>query len=274
MEDQLLQAALDENTPTERLRELAVSVFKSEVVSFYESTPAERLRELGKIGINPLGKAIAQNPNTPTDILMKLFWHFPIEVLNNPVLDLLLLENPDFLYRLFLVNPKVFSKQDLPKFFNQWAKTHPDANIRTAFLANSTHIPQEWLEEFSDDASSFIRSLVAQKEKAPGHILLKLAEDKCAEVRVTVAKNPNSPTDALKLLANDEIHRIRELVAGHSNTPIHILEKLAINKYEDVRFAIAKNPNTPKYLQEKLANDECKKVRTIAAKKFLKTKSR
>jgi hypothetical protein len=251
MKSQLLQIAIDDNTSGEQLRELA----KMHINFAQISTE--------NLNIVALGQTIAKNPNTPPDILIRLFWNFPIEVLNNPVLKFLLLENPNLLYEFFQVNPKIFSKQNLPNFFIEWAIIHPDTNIRSAFIVDSPYICQECLEEFSNDSSSFIRSLIAEKEKTPTHILLKLAEDKYAEVRVAVAKNSNSSANALELLANDKIHRIRELVAGHKNTSIYILEKLANNKYEDVRLAVAKNPNTPKYLQEKLANDKCEKIRTI-----------
>lgn len=67
---QSLEEALDETTPSERLRELAIS-----------SQVKTRI-------------AVAQNANTPVDVLIKLFSEVPLHVLNNPVIPLLLLENP------------------------------------------------------------------------------------------------------------------------------------------------------------------------------------
>ncbi len=52
---------------------------------------------MAKIDDIELKKAIASNPNTPTKVLLRLINKHPQEVLNNSILPLLLLENPNLL---------------------------------------------------------------------------------------------------------------------------------------------------------------------------------
>ncbi|OKH46518.1 hypothetical protein NIES2101_25095 [Calothrix sp. HK-06] len=158
---QSLQEALDETTPSERLRELATS---SQVKTRF---------------------AVAQNPNTPVDVLIKLFSEAPLNVLNNPALSLLLLENPCFFEDLYKSNKRVFQQLELPKFFLKWALNNPEAEIR-ASLAISSKIPLSFL--------------------------IKLAEDKEPRVRIAVARNPRTPIQILNKLSQDNIFNVRRRV--------------------------------------------------------------
>lgn len=86
-----------------------------------ENTAPERLGELvEKDASRAIHEAIAQNPNTPTYLLLKLFKNFPLEVINNPVIPLLLLENPNFYEEFYLANFSVFEQVRLPNFFRQF----------------------------------------------------------------------------------------------------------------------------------------------------------
>ncbi|MBW4604096.1 MAG: hypothetical protein KME29_32140 [Calothrix sp. FI2-JRJ7] len=155
---QSLEEALDETTPSERLRELAIS---NQVKTRF---------------------AVAQNPNTPTDVLIKLFSEAPLNVLNNPALSLLLLENPCFFEDLYKSNKRIFEQFEIPKFFLTWAFHSSDAEIR-ASLAISPKIPLTFL--------------------------MKLAGDKEQRVRIAVARNPCTPVQILKKLSQDDIFSVR-----------------------------------------------------------------
>lgn len=69
----LLLEAKDYQTLPERLSQIAQSCDQKEILS-----------------------AIARNPNTPTDVLVDFFADYPSDIFNNPILDLLYLENPNF----------------------------------------------------------------------------------------------------------------------------------------------------------------------------------
>ena len=84
------------------------------------------LTKIAAIEHRNIAKAIAKHPNTPPDLLVKLFSKFPIEVLTNPSLNLLLLENPKFLEELYNGFTNIFIQDniEIPNFFIEWAVNH------------------------------------------------------------------------------------------------------------------------------------------------------
>ena len=60
-------------------------------------TTSARLTQLAQEKHAEITKAIASNPNTPPEILWQLGQDYPSELLNNPVLALLPLENLNFI---------------------------------------------------------------------------------------------------------------------------------------------------------------------------------
>ncbi|MBW4603789.1 MAG: hypothetical protein KME29_30560 [Calothrix sp. FI2-JRJ7] len=105
MQPTLLEEVLDSSTSIKRLREIARDI----------TTPAECLYELFEL--YPYHSCIligvAQNPNTPPKILQQLFRRFPNQVINNCVIDLLVLENPNFIIRLCKTYCDVFCYKEL-----------------------------------------------------------------------------------------------------------------------------------------------------------------
>src|SRR5574342_1154616 len=87
METCLKEAEHPETTP-DRLDQLY------RIYQFYRSplTQAPYYQNYQK----ELLRRVAHNPNTPSPVLIALLKHFSIEVLTNPVLPLLCLENPAF----------------------------------------------------------------------------------------------------------------------------------------------------------------------------------
>lgn len=187
----LLEEALDETTPSERLRELAAS---SQMKTRF---------------------AVAQNPNTPVDVLITLFSEAPLDVLNNPVIPLLLLENPCLFEDLCKSNKRIFQQFELPNFFLHWALNNSKAEIK-ASLAISPKIPLSFL--------------------------IKLAEDKEPIVRIAVAKNLSTPVNILKKLSEDNYLSVRYEVASNPNTPKNILENFVLNGGEEISCIVLRNP--------------------------------
>lgn len=60
----------------------------------YEQTSPETLSKLATYPDKQTRQSVAANPNTPKDILILISTEFPIEVINNPVIPLLLMEDP------------------------------------------------------------------------------------------------------------------------------------------------------------------------------------
>ncbi|MEM8672778.1 MAG: hypothetical protein AAGF83_02730 [Cyanobacteria bacterium P01_G01_bin.67] len=61
-----------------------------------ENTAPEILTKLAKSEDELIRKYVASNPNTPTPTLLNLGAEFSRELIDNPVFDLLILENPNF----------------------------------------------------------------------------------------------------------------------------------------------------------------------------------
>ena len=94
----LEEEARSQDASQERLRELAaLNGDLAEIVASNVSAPPELLTELANHESKVVRKAVTSNPNTPTETLFKLGEYFPQEFLNNPVFELLILENSNFL---------------------------------------------------------------------------------------------------------------------------------------------------------------------------------
>lgn len=63
-------------------------------ISQDETTPPRILSQLAKSEDYITRQNVAANPNTSTEILLNLGGEFPSEVMSNPIIPLLLLENP------------------------------------------------------------------------------------------------------------------------------------------------------------------------------------
>ena len=62
-----------------------------------ENTAIDILSDLAKNEDYTTRQYVAANPNTPIEVLLSICFEFPIEVINNPIIPLLILENPDCL---------------------------------------------------------------------------------------------------------------------------------------------------------------------------------
>lgn len=187
--------------------------------AFNESTPTERLQELVNSGQEDVCKAVASNPNTAPDLLIQLFRKYPVEVLNNQVLDFILLEIPNFLEQLCRSYYLVFNKEGLPYFFINWASNHHDFLIRN-FVADSCYTPADILEKLSQDKFLRVRQTVAHNTVTPTYILEKLASDNLSEVRRCVASNKNATATILEKLAHDNNYIVRIVI---NNFPLNVL---------------------------------------------------
>lgn len=100
--DSLKQEATARNTSPQRLRELAA--MNDELTRLVAANPFADSSLLGELAIKArtnkdvkIQRAIASNPNTPTQWLIGLAYLFPEEFFSNPAYNLLILENVNFL---------------------------------------------------------------------------------------------------------------------------------------------------------------------------------
>lgn len=230
-----------------------------------ESTPLERLLELANSGEEDVCKGVASNPNASPNLLIHLFRKCPVEVLNNPVLDVILLERPNFLEQLFKSNCSVLNKERLPEFYVNWVSNHQENWIRT-FVAEGRYTPPDILAKLSQDPSLKVRQTVASNTATPIDVLENLASDNLSQIRYYVALNQNTPILVLKRLADDKVCRIRCAVAKNKLASCEIIAKLSNDNEVAVRKALANNTTTPVIYLEKLGCDENKSVRLCIAR--------
>ncbi|MBD2312382.1 HEAT repeat domain-containing protein [Desertifilum sp. FACHB-1129] len=193
IDSQLLQQASNPHTPPEQLRELAA----------YEDVAIRQL--------------VVVNPNTPTEVLWELGKEFPAQLLENPLLPLLFLENPSLFVPLdTLVN--LFQLERVPCYLKQ------------AFLRQNVELQQRIAQNFNMPVS-FFEWLTQSSEPL---------------VRWAIAQNPYIPLSTIEQLAQDPDAGVRHAIGLYSKTPVSLLEQLAQDPDPGVRGAI--NDRTqPKY---------------------------
>jgi len=230
------------------------------------NTSAKRLQEILDLDTPELCQAVAINPNSPPQVLLELFTICPLAVFKNLVLDLILLEIPDFYEQLLSRNYAVLiDLENLPSFILEAAINHPDSNIYQALIWRP-NLPAYYLAKLAHKEEYRIRKGVAIHKNAPIHILKKLAEDRDYNLRSSLASRQDLPSDLLKKLANDEHYYVRSVITENKNVPIHILEKLAAEPNNEVRCHLASQQHIPTDILEKLVKDRSLEVRLFAAK--------
>ncbi|VEP11455.1 hypothetical protein H1P_1050006 [Hyella patelloides LEGE 07179] len=235
-------------------------------------------------------KQVAKHPNTSPKTLKELFGLVPVEVLNNPIIDLLILENPNFLTDLCKSCPDCFQDVPLPLFFLEWAINHADSWLLCSIaiatktpvsileklasyddrevryqVARNPNISENIIEKLAKDSDLDVLRGLTENQKTPSHVLENLASNKHSYVRCFIARNPNISEDVIEKLAKDSDLEVLRGLAENQKTPHHVLENLAFNKHSYIRSVVAINPNISEEMIEKLAKDrEIKVLRGLA----------
>lgn len=189
----LQQEAENEKTMGSRLAELAqISTELAQMVAKNPSTPPELLGELSKSQDAKTRQHVAGNPNTPIDLLWELGVEFPQQLVNNPILCLLLLENPNLIDTI----PQktlcsIFTLETVPVYFRELALNYPKPWMRQRIAQNyKTHV--SILELLAKDSDRTVRHHIAKHPKTPVSLMELLARDEDYWVRFGVATNPQA----------------------------------------------------------------------------------
>ena len=221
-----------------------------------ESTTPEILTEFAKSEDRLTRKYVASNSNTSLETLKEIAKEFPDEVLNNPVLDLLILENPQ-------------------------------SNLIQLLLARSSITSIETLVELSECDDREILETVVENSNTPSSVLDKLPIRICKDrltptpwlrngysqfsptpILCAIARHPNATIDTLDKLIEDchcydgDESVCRAILENQKIAVAETLEKMPLfirkhiaERWQDISPEIA---NT-------LARDKCKEVRHIIA---------
>ncbi len=226
-----LHRARDPRTPADVLARLAASV-----IDRLASTP----RTAYEI---ELRAAIAANANTPLALLARLAIEHTAEVVHNPALLFVLVEDANALTTVF--------KDALLRLL-----AHPD-------------VPVDWLHHAARDKQPWVRRAAARAPSVPAEAQRALANDPDPWVLLDLATNPRLLPHFLEALAQREpppgkgASPLRRAVAANPSAPVHTLERLA--EIDSLLTIVAANPALPAYLFESLAAHEDPLVRAAVA---------
>ena len=298
------QEASSETTSAKRLKELAQDAKLASVVAKNPAAPPDLLAELADSDPKALRKNTMGNPATPYETLMKFASQYPEQLLDNPVFDLLFLENPNLLNDIPESALRSMLRREVcPESFLRWASKSEDEEVLLAVAMNAD-TPQEELEALADHTNKTVSEAVGLHVNLAGELTeswedvfqksVKMEEqsekmeDRHAllygtglmpewlvfqrvlplKVRKKVASNPDTPVELrlelLQQLAKDEKWAVRREVARNPNTPGELLQQLAKDESSDVRGDVARNPNTPLEAYFYLRLDKNQSVRDSA----------
>jgi hypothetical protein len=234
--------ARDPNTKTERLKELSAINWRlaAEVVRNPNVTADILSSIFSTYHSRSIRSQIIKNANCPVSLLLQEGPRHPSALLANPVLPLLLLEDPNFYEKLNLnaASSELLTEQ-LPESFIDWVVSKKNTYLSSC-LASNPHLTHEQTEMLITQldrgtyADKFVKHL-----KSPGWFLEQMAWSNNHAHRLAVAKNPSTPNNVLLEMVQYE---------SGTNRRLSVLQKPPSASREqslELRIALAKNPGTP-----------------------------
>lgn len=226
--DSFVKEVTSDDVSFERLKELSQkNLDLARLIAGNPASPTELLEIMARRRDSVILSNVTANPNTPTQILCHLGKKFPVQFLKNPILPLLLLENPNFFRQ---IPPNTLSS--LCDFI---------------------------LEHCYSDKG--IPKLETYDGLAPASVLQQLINSEDSMTLFCIAKHPNTPLVILEQLATHKFYNVRYGITLNPNVPVHLLERLAADESSYVRSSVAKNPNISIQTIFKLANDPILEVK-------------
>jgi protein phosphatase len=163
--------------------------------------PPATIRALVPIDDRQINAALAANPNTPIDVLIKLAASCPGELLANPALEVLELEEPGALSRLsFHAVLRLIEHPEVPGW------------LASRLLENKGIGPGH-------------RARLASSSASPGLLAVLCSEDGSG-LQDDLARNPALPEECARALLDDSRPETRRSLARHARHP-SILARLA-----------------------------------------------
>lgn len=232
------------NVPSDILENLVATTKDDRIlreIAGLPTTSPDLLRKLAKMTRRDVAYVVAENPNTPKDVID----YYATD------------PDADSLGRGAIASDPKSSPELLTKVYN----TEPDYYIGMRLLTNP-NTPDWIICELATKNSEIARSLASKKIKPEILKLLLQLDD--SEILRSLARNTTTPVSALVNFANDADYKIRQAVASNPNLPIASMQKLAKDKTKAVRYALVLNDAVPGDVLETLTNDKDIEIRSIA----------
>ncbi|MGF1487175.1 MAG: hypothetical protein ACFBSE_08680, partial [Prochloraceae cyanobacterium] len=110
--------------------------------------------------------AIAKNPNTSPELLIELFYAYPYQVLDNPVLELILFEKPDLIEIFCYQNSRFFEIKIIQAIVLDWSIINLNSQVCQAIAGNNL-IPIFYLEKLVFSENIEVRKRLAKNKNTP-----------------------------------------------------------------------------------------------------------
>lgn len=174
-------------------------------------------------------KNLISNPNTPPHLLKDYLFKGRKEVLDNPAIPLLQLEDPS-----------------LTQLFGDTGEAE--------MFAGQTEDP-ELLHLLAHHPSSEVKYAVARNEHITPKTFEKLLNDPDPLVKYAIAGHDNTPPDVIEKLSHEEDPEILREIAGRYDLPRKTFERLAVHNNSAVRQAVIHNKKIPDDILHNFIND-------------------
>lgn len=176
----------------------------------------------------PTKHHVALNPNTPSEVLLKLAPEFPRAFYKNPAFDWLILENPDLLFEMKQgVLKHILSLRDCPQSFLQWAARN-GSDSEKLVVVRRLDVEDELLE-----------IIVAGKP--------------CKAATIAIARNLSSTLEQLEAICGQDDSADR-LLAAHPNANSNLLAKLSESRDDIVRKNVLAHKNTSQLTLQQMSD--------------------
>ncbi|MGI2907028.1 hypothetical protein [Tolypothrix sp. VBCCA 56010] len=245
-------------------------------LAWADDTSVVVLEELSSHPQPEVREAVAINPNTPTETLLKLGKEFPDAITANPIFNLLLLENPESNFvRLSLARSTTTSEDKLARLLEI-----EDEEILLA-VARNPKTPLELLEQLVESPPPFydrdndgqyevddrLFFAIARNPNTSESLLLKLAESGISNIEIGIAQNPNAPLSLLNKFADWRDFLMHKVLALNPQIPNVMLKEMAGGNIDVSIFkALARNPQVPSAILEKLAGENDEEIHHLIKK--------
>lgn len=266
------------------------------------TTASDQLIKLAYTNDRRILERIAGNPNAPTELLLQLGAEFPEQLLNNPILPLLCLEQVNQVNKIPLKTLcRLLKQPNIPEHFfelgvksqNWEAITCLGMNPQTPKailerLVQTTWNPEfqqvaklhvNWKGEISEGWEEIARQEIEKLFKSHHHIdylqefkrIWEISQvgptslPDCVIEQQAIAADPETPRRLLESLSSSKHFEIRLAVAANPSTQSEILAQLAEEQNEWIHQAIAENPNTTPGVLTQLATDSEQSVAVLEA---------
>ncbi len=258
---------MDDTTPP-----LTKNVTQAQLLAAEPSTDPELLRELALSTDQQTRQSVVGNPNTPSDVLLKLGAEFPSQLLDNPVFPLLLLENLNLVAEIPLPTLRSILKQEnVPVYILEKVADQADLEVQLGLVKN-VQTPKGVLNRLTQSRHPQVVESARLHINLAGELTEKYEERIKEVIKGIIPDAYKAGTGSLAVLTQicpvpefmvehwvrDSSYQnflSRELAYSPATFP-NVLKHLANHTDGSIWYGIAQNPNTPAETLRKLATEK------------------